>query len=159
MKSQKIRQLQHLVDELGQKALLYDQTNTQVSASSIGWHIEHTLLTINLIINALKASDPKDYQWQFSTFRLGVFLTGKIGRGRGKAPQSVQPRVTPDAETINKQLSLANQRLPELQSCSDNQFFTHPYFGKLNVQQTARFLIIHTRHHLAIINDIARSNH
>jgi hypothetical protein len=35
-----------------------DRKNTNVSKSSVGWQIEHSLKTIDLIITACKKSDP-----------------------------------------------------------------------------------------------------
>jgi hypothetical protein len=37
---------------------------------------------------------------------------------------------------------------------SKDHFFEHPYFGKLKLKETIRFLEIHTTHHLSIIEDI-----
>ena len=42
------------------------KVNNRVSASSVGWHIEHSLLVIIEIIEALKQSDNTAYKWKFS---------------------------------------------------------------------------------------------
>jgi hypothetical protein len=57
-----------LIDELEVHLSNYEATNLQVSQSTVGWQIEHSLLTINGIVGAIQKSNPKDYNWKFSFF-------------------------------------------------------------------------------------------
>ena len=110
-----------------------DRKNTNVSKSSVGWHIEHSLKTIDLIITACKKSDPSTYQWKFKLNRFLILdVLQKIPRGKGKAPKVVQPEG----------------------DMHENCYFFHPYFGNLNKKATEKFLALHTNHHLKIIEDI-----
>ena len=49
----------------------------KVSTAAIGWHIEHSLLTINAIIDQLKRSNPTDYKWKFNFTRTLIFTINK----------------------------------------------------------------------------------
>lgn len=142
--------LNHLESNIPQQTII----NPAVSASPVGWHIEHILLTINLIIEALKISNSANYKRRFSIMRILVFTLNKIPRGKARAPRVVQPKVDFNLETLKQHLELVKNKLDELSSIDPNQYFEHPYFGHLKLKPTIKFLGIHTRHHLHIINDI-----
>lgn len=130
--------------------------NTTVSSSPVGWHLEHSALIINQIIEGLKKSNPAKYKWKFSLPRIYVYTLGKIPRGRGKAPKSLQPTGNITAGTLRNNLLLARLKLDELKNLHPHNYIVHPYFGKLNVKSTIKFLHIHTKHHLEIIEDIVK---
>ena len=50
---------------------------------------------------------------------------------------------------------IAKNSLVDLETLNANSYFTHPYFGDLNLKKTIWFLNLHTNHHLKIIKDIA----
>ena len=129
-----------------------------VSATSSGWHLEHSLLVINTIIGALKKSDPSSYQPSFNFKRSVVFAFRKIPRGRAKAPSRVHPAQDIDAEGLKSHLAATFQKLKELDDLRANHYFEHPFFGQLNKKATVKFLEIHTEHHLHIIKDIVKNN-
>lgn len=149
-----MKNLESLITELETKIAKQESINEAISKSSVGWHIEHTLLAINLIIDQLKKSDPNDYKWEFSFTRILVFTINKIPRGRAQSPKSVIPKNNFTAETLKKHAEIAKEKLKELQVLHQNNYFEHPFFGKLNLTPAKRFLNIHTKHHIAIINDI-----
>jgi hypothetical protein len=134
----------------------FEKTNPNVSNSTVGWQIDHCLLVINGIIGQLEISDPSKYQpkWTFSKFI--IFSTGKISRGKAKAPKVVIPTQVATQEELIAKLTAAKNNVLKLDSFSENQFFNHPYFKDLNVKQTKIFLTIHTKHHLKIIEDILK---
>ena len=134
----------------------FEKTNPKVSNSTIGWQIDHCLLVINGIIGQLEISDPSKYQpkWTFPKFM--VFTTGKIPRGKAKAPKVVIPTQVATQEELIAKLAAAKNNVLKLDSFSENQFFNHPYFKDLNVKQIKKFLTIHTKHHLKIIQDILK---
>ena len=133
-----------------------EQINLQVSKSSVGWHIEHTLLAINVIITGLKNSNPSEYKWKFNLSRLFVFTINKIPRGKGKAPDRVQPKTIFTTESLKNHLTLTQDKLTELNNLKANQYIDHPIFGNLNLKSTIKFLHIHTNHHIEIIVDIIK---
>ena len=106
-------------------------------------------------MEALEKSDPKEYQWSFSLPKILVYSLNKIPRGKGRAPKSVQPEegAFPE-EILQANLQVAKEQLKKLSSLPAHKHFKHPYFGKLHVKSTTKFLGLHTKHHLDIIRDI-----
>lgn len=149
-----MEQLKKLVADLEEKIIFIDQSEPSVSAASVGWHIQHTLLVITQIIKVLKSSDPSRYKKKFNLPRTVVYFMGRIPRGRGKAPQTVVPGSISNALELSGQFNDVRNAIAELPSIAANKYMTHPYFGDLNTKQTATFLLIHTEHHLKIVNDI-----
>lgn len=134
----------------------FEKTNPNISNSTVGWQIDHCLLVINGIIGQIEISDPSKFQpkWTFPKFM--VFTTGKIPRGKAKAPKVVIPNQVATQEKLLTKLAAAKNNVLKLDSFSENQFFNHPFFKDLNVKQTKKFLTIHTKHHLKIIEDILK---
>ena len=145
-----------LLHQLENHISYFEKTNPKVSNSTVGWQIDHCLLVINGIIGQLEISDPSKYQpkWTFPKFM--VFTTGKIPRGKAKAPKVVIPTQVATQEELLSKLAAAKNNVLKLDTFSENQFFNHPYFKDLNVKQTKKFLTIHTKHHLKIIQDILK---
>ena len=83
-----------------------------------------------------------------------VLLTKKIPRGKAKSPKVVLPQENISNESLVRHLLLTKDSIMNLESLSKDKYFTHPYFGDLKLNQTIRFLEIHTQHHLEIIEDI-----
>ncbi len=149
-----MQELSKLIKSLEEKIPMMDAANTQISSAKVGWHIQHSLMVINSIINGLKQSDPNTYQWKFNLNKTLIFTLGKIPRGKGKAPKVVQPKEEITKDTLLESVEKANISVAELNNVQKNQYFLHPYFGHLNLKPTLKFLKIHTKHHLKIINDI-----
>lgn len=143
-----------LIATLEEKIPMMDQEQTKISAAKVGWHIQHSLMVVNSIINGLKQSDPNTYQWKFNLNKTLIFTLGKIPRGKGKAPKVVQPKELITKDMLLESVEKAKNSVEALSSVQKNQYFLHPYFGHLNVKPTVKFLKIHTKHHLKIINDI-----
>ncbi|WP_396218506.1 DUF1569 domain-containing protein [Flavobacterium sp.] len=145
-----------LLQQLESHISNFEKTNPKVSNSTVGWQIDHCLLVINGIIGQLEISDPLKYQpkWTFPKFM--VFTTGKIPRGKAQAPKVVIPNQVATQEELLSKIAAAKNNVLKLDSFSENQFFNHPYFKDLNVKQTKKFLTIHTKHHLKIIEDILK---
>lgn len=151
-----MKQLETLLQVLETKIPLQSKLQPSVSASSIGWHIEHTLLAINKIMDATKNSDASTYKFVFKPFKYIVYLTGKIPRGKAKNPKAVEPAFF-DENTLKTHFAQTKNNMEQLVELDKNKYFKHPYFGNLKLKDTIRFLEIHTSHHLKIINDIQRA--
>jgi hypothetical protein len=140
---------------LSSKINAFDRKNIDVSKSSVGWHLEHSLKTIDQIVTACKKSDPSTYQWKFKLNRFLILdVLQKIPRGKAKAPKVVQPEGDISKESLQMHLDKVYQNLENWEALHENCYFFHPYFGNLNKKATEKFLVLHTNHHLKIIEDI-----
>jgi hypothetical protein len=149
-------QLEDLISRLESHIPDHERSDTTISKGSVGWHIEHSLLTMNAVIGALGKSDPKAYRSTFNIKRSVVMLLGKIPRGKVNAPKVVQPTIDFNAATLQQHINLTKEKLGILAGLSPDHFFTHPFLGDFKLKPSIRFLGVHTKHHLAIIEDIVK---
>lgn len=150
-----MQKLQKYLAELETKIPNLEDYNPTVSKSNVGWHIEHSLLTIERIIEAVQKSNPDNYKWSFKLPRILVFTMNKMPRGRAKAPKVVVPN-TYDEQTLLEHLKIVRGKMQELTNTSSDKYFNHPFFGHLKLNKTIQFLEIHTKHHIDIIKDISK---
>ena len=144
-----------ILTNLTEKLDAFEQIKPTVSISSVGWQIEHSLKTIDLITTACKNSDPSTYQWKFNLNRFLILdVLQKIPRGKAKAPKVVQPEGEITRESLQLHMEKVHQNLENWEKLDRNVYFSHPYFGNLHKKATERFLKLHTQHHLHIIEDI-----
>lgn len=148
--------LQNLLFHLENHIPNLEKTNSNVSNSTIGWQIDHCLLVINSIISQLEISNPTEFQPKWNFNRFIVFTTGKIPRGKIRAPKVVTPIDVATLEDLKLKMEIAKSNIQKLNDLPKNSFFKHPFLNDLNVKQTEKFLVIHTKHHLKIIEDILR---
>ncbi len=152
-----MKDLKYLLQELENNIGQFEVLNTHVSSSSVGWHIEHVLLTTNLIIKGIERSDPEAYKAKYNFAKFYVFALNKIPRGRAKAPTAVRPTKILNEDSLREHFETTYTSLQKLDVLHKNNFFEHPYFGKINLKPARKFLCIHTNHHLKIINDILKT--
>jgi hypothetical protein len=144
-----------ILTDLASKFDDYNRMNTIVSKSSVGWHLEHSLKTIDQIVTACKKSDSTTYRWKFKLNRFLIMdVLHKIPRGKARAPKVVQPEGDISKEMLQMHLEKVQQNLENWEDMNENCYFFHPYFGNLNKKATEKFLALHTNHHLKIIEDI-----
>jgi hypothetical protein len=152
-----MQELHKLLNQLESDISSFDKVNLAVSSGSLGWHIEHSLKTIDQIVTACKNSNPSNYQWRFNFNRFLILtLAKKIPRGKAKAPKIVRPEGEISSETLGLSLSKVKENLMDWKDLDKNTHFPHPLFGILNKKETANFLALHTKHHLMIIDDILK---
>jgi hypothetical protein len=148
-----MQKLTNLVEELGSYIPQLEARNENVSSSSVGWQIEHSLLVISSIIDGVKQSDPAKYKWSFRPIKYLIFWRGKIPRGKSKAPKFVVPD-TFTSESLQLHIDKCHVKITELESLSAGHYFSHPYFGDTKKKDVIPFLIMHTEHHAKIIREI-----
>jgi hypothetical protein len=152
-----MEELKNIIQELENKIPNQELLNPLVSKSSVGWHIEHILLTMNLVIESIHKSNPEDYKRTFNLNRFIVFTLNKIPRGKVRAPRVVQPKEDFTTDSLIGHLEKVKTNLEKLNTLSANSYFEHPFMGQLNLNPTIRFIKIHTKHHLNIIKEIIES--
>lgn len=149
--------MQKLLDQVNQLRMHvpdYEKLQPAVSSANIGWHIQHMLLVFNRIITAVENSDPTLYKSSFNIKKSLVYTFNKMPRGKAVAPKTVKPIGQNIPETLLPEIETVIEKINTLATLQKNHHFPHPFFGKLNLRETERFLYIHTNHHLKIINDI-----
>ncbi|MCE3282583.1 MAG: hypothetical protein K0Q66_1320 [Chitinophagaceae bacterium] len=152
-----MKELYALFNELESRIPLWQKKAATVSVSPVGWHIAHSALAVARIIGSLERSDPATYRWKFNWKRSLVFALNNIPRGRGKAPGSVIPADEITPASITADIAKARDKITALERLTARHHFEHPYFGELNLKESIKFLAMHTRHHLQIVNDILKS--
>jgi hypothetical protein len=140
--------------QLEKQIPFFESFNEKISEGTVGWHIEHSLLVIIKICESISSSNPEKYQWKFNLKWLIVSVIGSLPRGKAKAPPTVIPESVLSATSLIESFSLAKTAIESLKKCYPNQYFFHPFFGKMNQKSTLEFFSIHTNHHLKIIKDI-----
>lgn len=151
-----MKKLQSILTQLESHIPNYEKTNPAVSNSTIGWQIDHSLLVINSVIDQLKISNPEIYKWKFNKYRFLIQITNKIPRGKVRVPKSVKPIDIATLEELTSKIDLAKKNLAAMEKLPAKSYFTHPFFGDLNLKTTIWFLKLHTTHHLKIITDILK---
>ena len=153
-----MQNLDLLVSQLESKITQFETSNLTVSNGSVGWHIEHSLKTIDQIVTACKNSNPANYQWHFNFKRFLIMsIAKKIPRGKARAPKIVRPEGDINRETLAASISKVRENLIGWKALDKNANFPHPFFGILNKKETEKFLVLHTKHHKMIIDDILKS--
>ena len=153
-----MQELHRLLDQLESDISSFDKVNLAVSSGSVGWHMAHSLKTIDQIVTACKHSNPTEYQWHFNFKRFLIMsVAKKIPRGKARAPKIVRPEGDIDTKSLALSLEKVRENIMDWKSLDKNVHFPHPFFGVLNKKETEHFLVLHTKHHLMIIKDILKS--
>lgn len=152
----KVKVLEAQLEEMRGYIQYKAKLNTKVSSAPVGWHLAHNLKVIHSILAGLENSDPDQYRKSFSWKKELVYLIGKIPRGKARAPKRVIPENNISEAELREQIDAAKTGVNNIANHSEGSFFEHPYFGHIKRDETAKFLVIHTEHHLKIIRDILK---
>lgn len=133
----------------------FEKRNDKVSKASIGWQINHNLLVFNSVCKAIISSDPAKFKSKFNLTRTIILWSGIIPRKKAKAPKEVVSDIF-TTESIQTEIANAYSLLKRLDTLDENAYFSHPFFGDINLKTTRRFLAVHTEHHLKIMRDILK---
>ena len=134
----------------------HDRVNTRVSQASVGWHLAHSLITLETIADLLVSADPEKPHGRINLTGRVILTLGWIPRGRGKAPKVARPKEETTTSDLEERLARVRQKADQLDALGKDQYFRHPYFGDLNLTWALKFMKVHTRHHLKIVDDILK---
>ena len=129
-------------------------SNPDISAWSVGMQIHHALLGTIQISQRLIKSTPGERKESFNVPRSIVLRTGKIPRGRGKAPKSSHPDPNITGEELAHLLATARSTLDAAAQANPASWWKHFVFGVMHRDTAITFIHVHNRHHLSIIEDI-----
>ena len=134
----------------------YEVTNSKVSKATIGWQIDYSLKVINNVCLATQNSDPETFKNNMSFLGKLLLFLGKFPRGKAKAPKHVRPPEIIIKEDLVSQVTDAKQNIETISKLPKNAYFAYPMFGHVNTTRVVRFLEVHTKHHLKIIEDMLK---
>ena len=118
----------------------FEKTNSKISNSTIGWQIDHCLLVINGVMTQIEISNPTEFQSKFNFNRFMVFTTGKIPRGKIRAPKVVTPFDVATAEELKSKIEIAKNNIVIFRLYGftmfvhDGSFVNFVYFVNRNIQ-------------------------
>lgn len=132
-----------------------DEMNTAVSAKTVGWQLDHILNVVIVVSEDIQQSEPSNYKPKFNYIKSFILLTGYIPRGKGKAPKTTRGSEEKyAADFLTEKLNNAKDAFKAIEKLPANFYFNHPLFGHMKRDTTKKFLKIHSKHHLKIIEDI-----
>lgn len=144
-------------ESLNENIQFMDSTNPSVSAWSVGMQIHHTLLAANVILETLNSSEPGARTQERSLMRSAILKVGRIPRGKGKSPDGGMPSKDITAQELRQLYATAMQKLAATETTDPTAWWDHHMFGVMTLDTALSFLNVHTRHHLALIDDIRKS--
>ncbi len=131
-----------------------------VSSWSISQQLDHILKVAKSTLQVIVAGKALDNVKPINLKGRLVLAVGFIPRGFAKAPE----RLYGVATSSNELLALLEDVRALLERIGEPAFeakeiavVRHPIFRGLTPEQTLRFVVVHTRHHLKIVRDIARA--
>lgn len=155
MKKQSLAPLHRQLQELNEQISNCDFLSESVSSAPVGWHIEHSLLVIDGVIESLSKSDPTQFKSSFNLKKKIIYLLGKFPKGKAKAPKYVRPKEeSTSQDALLEHIQQTTRALPSLSELDNKAHFKHPIFGFLALNDAIRFLEMHTEHHLKINREI-----
>lgn len=142
------------IDKLEKNLMYANIENQSISQRGVDWHIDHSLKVILGVLMSLEASNNKEYKYKFNFLRTFCLTFSYLPRGKARAPKVVNNLNQIQISELKKQIELSRVIINNLDSFDSKSNFKHPYFGVLNLKQSLKFLDVHTKHHLKIIDEI-----
>ncbi|MGI8906708.1 MAG: DinB family protein [Candidatus Sumerlaeaceae bacterium] len=153
-------------------AIASDESRLRTTARSSQWsvqqHIEHLALAGEVMLTRIESSVGLPPEQQVTKGKLKpigrlILTLHRIPRGKGKAPDFTLPRGT-QTELLRQRLERLKTRIDGVASRLDDvkvskHRTTHPVLGDFTPSQWLRFLKIHQKHHLDIIQEIEKARY
>lgn len=166
MPSSNAAQLARVRAQLSEMRAVADRPDAQLAATakfstwSPSEHLDHTIKVAASIVNRLLQADAPRGERPLSFIGRLVLLFGWIPRGVGKAPARLQGTQCTAADlhaSLTKLEGKIDLLAAEHLDDARGAIVPHPRFGDLVPTVALRFLMLHTRHHLRIVEDIFKA--
>lgn len=144
-------------DHLEGLADRFDALAEDVSGWSVGRHAFHLALSGSNLAVSLISGRLWDGVPSAPDLKPRILESGTIPLGQTEAPEPVRPGGDPTAEEIRAALDRCRARVERIIEAPENAFLIHPYLGRLSRDELIRFIAIHNRHHLGIIDLILQA--
>lgn len=135
-----------------------DRASSEVSKWSVGMQIQHCLISTKAILDAVADSEPGAEKPTFSLPRLVVLTLGRIPRGKGKAPKASHPEPSPSEEVLRQSLQEARESARRARGAEKDAYWRHFVFGVMRRDTALKFVEIHNKHHMRIVDDILKKS-
>ena len=132
----------------------------RISAWCLAEQIDHIVKVSASVVDVLADRNAAPVGGGLNLLGWLVLRLGWIPRGAGRSPRRFRAEMTTTAELDARiaQLERSFAALPFDQlRASRVAVVPHPKFRALTPPQALRFLVVHTQHHLKIIDDILRT--
>ena len=129
----------------------------RVSAWSPAEHLDHMYKVSMSIVRRITEEGAQPSKRGINVMGRVILFFGWIPRGRGKTPERLSGTICtgPHIEASLGRLEQVLDNLPVAAvDASRSPIVPHPMFGGLTPSQALRFIVIHTKHHLRIIDEI-----
>jgi len=133
------------------------QAISPVSAWSAGQHLDHLLKVARAIMDHVVKPDGAVLPKGVNFVGRMVLTTGWIPRGRGKAPEKLRGAVATHEELVaalDRLVTMIGQIPLETLTLQKRATVPHPRFEALTPFQGLHFVVIHTGHHLRIVQEV-----
>ena len=134
-----------------------DRASSEVSKWSVGMQIHHCLISTKAILDSVSESEPGAEKPTFSFPRLVLMTFGRIPRGKGRAPEASHPQPSPSEEVLRQALQEARDAQARARQADKASYWRHFIFGVMPRDKALRFVEIHNKHHLRIVDDILKA--
>jgi len=128
----------------------------RISAWSPAEHLDHMYKVAMSIVRRIRDESAEPSRRGINFMGRVILLLGWIPRG-ARAPERLRGTHC-TGEHIETQLGRLEQALDALPldtvAASRSPIVPHPLFGGLTPSQSLRFIVIHTNHHLRIVDEI-----
>ncbi len=148
------------IPDLKAKLADWDANAIEVSAWTVGDHLEHLLRAHLAILQTIEKhiySEPEKGK-RLNIFGRMVLWFGYFPTGFGNAPNLSTPKgcSKSDLSDFFTEFEATCERLKQKIPALTKSYyaFPHPFFGQMSVKQWLRLIEVHTQHHLRIIESI-----
>lgn len=134
-----------------------------VSQWSVAKQMHHVAAATGLMLTGItriaRKASPAIEEGRINTIGRAVMMTGRLPRGKARAPARTMPPETVSRDLLTAAISRSKATftsLPEVFEAAAQTGWKveHPYFGPLDPYQWLKLAALHADHHFRIIEDI-----